>query len=222
MFVESSNDEEDVFSDAHDVVQSTSRSNSPIPTTRVEKVDDVPSHGQVPGTAAYQLRSQDAVPDELEIIPEGTDSRQSSGQGNDDEANRPLGVQIPKTVVEKVDLASPSHGDIPGTASYEKRMADAVPDVILQAPEPGQASIGIPAETRQSADGRIPTTIITKVDSEPSYGEIPDTDAYKVRTMDAKPDIVIEKGDIAGKLIRGFGTVQRAIDRVRLANVFFK
>ena len=196
--LESSNDEDEVFSDAHDVVQSTSRPNSPIPTTRVEKVDDVPSHGQVPGTAAYQLRTQDAVPDELEIIPEGLDSRQPFSQGRASGAKTPAGIQIPKTVVEKVDLASPSHGDVPGTTSYEKRMADAVPDVILQVPEHGQTSIGSLSENNQ-VNTPIPTTVITKVDSEPSHGEVPDTEAYKIRTMDAKPDIVEKEGDAPGK-----------------------
>ena len=196
--LESSNDDEEVFSDAHDVVQSASPPNSPIPTTRVEKVDDVPSHVQVPGTAAYQSRAQYAVPDELEIIPEGLDSRQSFSQGKASGAKRPAGIQIPKTVVEKVDLASPSHGDVPGTASYEKRMADAVPDVILQVPELGQTSIDGPIENIQ-ANVPIPTTVITKVDSEPSHGEVPDTEAYKIRTMDAKPDIVEKEGDAPGK-----------------------
>ena len=39
----------------------------PIPTTRVERVDDEPSHGEVPGTAAHDIRSQDAVADEMVV-----------------------------------------------------------------------------------------------------------------------------------------------------------
>lgn len=34
------------------------------------QVDDHQSYGEVPGTAAYSMRTQDAVPDELEVIPE--------------------------------------------------------------------------------------------------------------------------------------------------------
>lgn len=40
----------------------------PIPTTRVEKVDDKPSHGEVPGTLAYEKREEDAEPDEVEVV----------------------------------------------------------------------------------------------------------------------------------------------------------
>ena len=154
----------------------------------------------MPGTAAYRLRAQDAVPDELEIIPDRADSGQASSQKNNKAAKRPAEIQVPKTVVEKVDLASPSHGDVPGTESYEKRMADAVPDVILQAPPHGHTSTDTPAETKQ-ANVPIPTTVITKVDSKPSHGEVSDTDAYNIRTMDAKPDKVVEKGDATGKFI---------------------
>lgn len=64
--------------------------------------------------------------------------------------------------------------------------------------------------------------MVTKVDGEPSYGEVPHTDAHKKRTMDAEPDVVEEKGDVPGKFFRMLGTVQRAIDRVRLANFFFE
>jgi hypothetical protein len=42
------------------------------------------------------------------------------------------------TVVEKVDPEEPSHGDIPGTIAHKVRAADAVPDVILKAPQPPQ------------------------------------------------------------------------------------
>lgn len=41
---------------------------------------------------------------------------------------------IPKMVVEKVD-EEPSHGEVPGTAAYDMRQADAQPDVVIQAPE---------------------------------------------------------------------------------------
>ncbi|KAK3066044.1 hypothetical protein LTS18_002087, partial [Coniosporium uncinatum] len=66
----SSSDNDEYFSDA-----SEGNSHSPIPVTRVERVDDKPAHGEVPGTPAYKLRTQDAVPDELEIVPEGSRSR---------------------------------------------------------------------------------------------------------------------------------------------------
>ena len=167
----------------------------------MEKVDDVPSHGQIPGTAAYDMRMQDAVPDELEIIPEGGRSRSSSSPRIEDQVRLPGRGTVPKTIVEKVDPSSPSHGEVPGTAAHSLRKADAVPDVILQASEPERAqSLNKQAESQQSTVP-IPTTIVTKVDSKPSHGEVPNTDAYNIRTMDAKPDVVEEKGDVPGKLI---------------------
>ena len=179
-----------MFSDAH------SGANSPIPLTRVERVDDAPSHGEVPGTAAYHIRSQDAVPDEMEVIPEGAESRPSSRLGNESRPSTPGGPPIPRTVVEKVNPASPSYGDIPGTAAHKIRKADAVPDVVLQASESGRPSSGAP-DVKIGIS--VPTTVVTKVDSEPSHGEIPGTDAYEIRKGDAGPDVFEEKGDALGK-----------------------
>lgn len=47
---------------------------------------------------------------------------------------------VPKMVVEKVD-EEPSHGEVPGTAAYEMRQADAQPDVVIQAPEVTRAPL---------------------------------------------------------------------------------
>lgn len=42
----------------------------PIPTTVVERVDpDVPAHGEVPGTHAYELRQADTAPDKVVDAP---------------------------------------------------------------------------------------------------------------------------------------------------------
>ena len=164
-----------------------------MPTTRVEKVDDIPSHGQVPGTAAFDMRTQDAVPDEIEIVPEGTASRRLSRAGSPSRAISPGGTPIPKTTVEKVDPNSPSHGEIPGTAAYDQRKADAAPDAIYSAPEAGSKSPSITPEVP------IPATVITKTDDKPSHGEVPGTAAYDIRQADAAPDEVRHEGDIPGK-----------------------
>jgi hypothetical protein len=122
---------------------------SPIPTTRVERVDDNPAHGEIPGTPAYDKRTQDAVPDEIEIVPEGTRSRSStrsralSNLSTTDRPVTPGGSPIPRTVVEKVDDV-PSYGEVEGTPAKEMRMADALPDEIRKAPD----------ETRARLDGR--------------------------------------------------------------------
>ena len=109
---------------------------SPIPITRVERVDDEPSYGEVPGTEAYKKRIQDAVPDEVEVVPEGTRSRSTSRVSSQERPLTPGGSPIPKTVIEKVNPDEPAHGDVPGTHAYKVRAADAAPDVIVQAPQP--------------------------------------------------------------------------------------
>lgn len=153
----------------------------------------------MPGTAAYNMRIQDAVPDELEVIPEGSGSRPSSRADQQANLASPGGMPIPKTVVEKVDPASPSHGDVPGTAAHAIRKADAVPDAILKVPG-NQKISGI----ESVGDGitpeiPIPRTVVTRVDSEPAHGEVPGTDAFNFRQGDAEPDVIEKKGDVSSK-----------------------
>lgn len=120
---------------------------SPIPITRVERVDDTPAHGEVPGTPAYSLRTQDAVPDEIEIVPEGRRSRSAtlqiaggrsrgnSAASNSSTGSRPMtpgGTPVPKLVVERVDN-KPAHGEVEGTEAHAKRLADATPDEVRAA-----------------------------------------------------------------------------------------
>ena len=97
----------------------------------------------------------------------------------------------PKLIVEKIDTA-PSHGEVPGTPAHAKRMADAVPDEIRS---PSHSREGSQATSPQPTSPQIPTTVITKVDSKPSHGEVPGTEAFKMRTQDAEPDVVEQKSD---------------------------
>ncbi|UKZ77156.1 hypothetical protein TrVFT333_004875 [Trichoderma virens FT-333] len=112
-------DSEDQFTDAQSAPTSPGVS-SPVPKTRVEKVDNEPAYGEVPGTEAYKKREQDAEPDEIAMIPE-----------NDPESSpsTPLGPgTVPVTLVEE------STGDYPGQhdpEEQEKHKADATPDIIL-------------------------------------------------------------------------------------------
>ena len=104
------------------------------------------------------------------------------------------------TVVEKVDPEVAGHGDIPGTASYAKRRADAVPDAVFRAPSPGERSpMNSPTNSSFPSTLPIPKTVVTKVDSEPRHGEVLGTDAYKIRKEDAMPDVVEESGDVPSK-----------------------
>lgn len=106
----------------------------------MERVDDEPSYGEVPGTAAYKIRTQDAVPDEMEIIPDGQRSRSTSRLSESDRPSTPGGTPIPKMIVERVD-DKPAHGEVPGTAAFEMRKADAEPDEVRQAPEEASATL---------------------------------------------------------------------------------
>ena len=188
--IESSNDEE-VFSDAHE-----GRMSPQVPLTRVEKVDDSPSHGQVPGTEAYKKRTQDAVPDEVAIVPDGNPSLSPSRR--DSQVPSRQGTPVPLTVVEKVDPEAPSHGEVPGTSAYEQRKADAVPDIIsTNTPQQPKKSGHYSSPSVES----IPKTVVTRVDSDPSYGEVPGTEAYKKRMQDAQPDILEKDEGLQSKLI---------------------
>jgi Domain of unknown function (DUF5102) len=132
-----SSDDSDQFVDAPDsarAVPERSRDTSPIPITRVERVDDVPTYGEIPGTAAYKKRSADAVPDEVEVVPDGQRSRSHSILRPDHSPVTPGGSPIPKIIAEKIDPDVPAYGDVPGTAAYEMRKADAQPDEIVRSP----------------------------------------------------------------------------------------
>ena len=117
---------------------------APIPTTRVERVDDKPSHGEVPGTAAHDIRSQDAAADEMVVATDDGTKRSSRPAEVDQtaEGRTPM-PEVPITRVELVD-GEPSHGDVPGTVAHDIRKEDAVPDEMEVVPEPlpGMRSIG--------------------------------------------------------------------------------
>ncbi|KIW11167.1 hypothetical protein PV08_10467 [Exophiala spinifera] len=193
----SSEGEEDHFSDASEG-QKRSRPVtpvSPIPRTRIEKVDDEPSYGEVPGTPAYDKRALDAVPDEVEIL-----SPNRSRGVSIERPTTPGGTLIPRTVVEKLDPESPSYGEVPGTPAYQQRQMDAAPDVILKTPDPTKRR-PIEDDTqreRPPSNVAVPETIVFRVDSEPAHGEVPGTEAYKKRALDAAPDIVEKKSDESG------------------------
>ncbi len=182
------------------------------------KVDNEDSYGEVPGTPAYKIREQDAVPDELEIIPEGGSKRASTS--SQDQATTPAGIPIPKTVVEVVDPTTLAHGDVHGTAAHSHHKTDAVPDAIVPASKPEHVSTNQPSSSGSSNAIPVPKTIVTKVDGEPSHGEIPGTEAHDIRKADAEPDVIEKKADVPGKFVFSPATVQRTIDRIRFTNAF--
>ncbi|KAL4937507.1 hypothetical protein BDV06DRAFT_202779 [Aspergillus oleicola] len=164
----------------------TSRASS-VPRTRVEKVDDVPSHGEIPGTSAFEMREQDAVPDEVEVI---SRSRSPSTAGQRRRSVTPGGTPVPRTVVEKVDPGQPSYGDVPGTEAYEKRRADAVPDMVTKTSESTTPS-GSPTESdeAQTTNTSVPDTLLSEVDDSPEDGALHSgPHAHRRRPSDTLPD----------------------------------
>ncbi|KAL3472232.1 hypothetical protein BJX99DRAFT_266202 [Aspergillus californicus] len=182
--------DEEHFSDASEGnspsrFRPTSRASraSPVPRTRVEKLDDTPAHGDVPGTSAYEKREQDAVPDEVEVL---SHSRSPSTAGHRRRSVTPGGTRIPRTVVEKVDPAQPSYGDVPGTEAYEKRRADAVPDIVTGTSESTSQS-GSP--TKSDSNIPVPETLLSEVDSSPNeLAPQPSLHAHRRRQSDTMPD----------------------------------
>ena len=78
-------------------------------------------------------------------------------------------------MVEKVDPSEPSYGEVPGTSAHEKRLADAVPDVVTKASD----SEGSP--TPPALDPRSPKVCISETD-------IPETRLERVDTLPAEED----------------------------------
>ena len=208
-YIAASSEDEEYFSDASEGRKKISRPAtpaSPIPRTRVEKVDDTPSHGQIPGSFAYEQRLKDAVPDEVEVIPE-VKTRPRSSTSSSDIPRTPGGTMIPRTVVEKIDPMEPSYGDVPGTEAYAKRLADSAPDVILKAPEPGQTRPATyDADPTPQHNFDIPETVVTRVETRPAHGEVEGTSAFEKRREDAQPDDLRVEGDISGTLAPSYSS----------------
>ncbi|KAK4230623.1 hypothetical protein QBC38DRAFT_468358 [Podospora fimiseda] len=121
-------DSEEHYSDAQSGPV-TSTPASPIPRTRVERVDDKPAYGEVPGTKAYSMREGDAEPDEIAIIPDPSNPTPPETTP----AVRPLtpgGHPIPKTVVEESpdDEGAVTHPEV-----EEKHKGDPHPDLTIKA-----------------------------------------------------------------------------------------
>jgi hypothetical protein len=131
MAIESS-ESDDHFSDAQSAPENSSRAVSPIPRTRIEKVDAEPSYGEVPGTEAYNKRTEDASPDEIAIVPD-----EQSLPPIIDRSPSPGSKPIPKTVVDETE-------DVPGSTThrYHEHMhqADATPDFVRKPDGTGEAN----------------------------------------------------------------------------------
>ncbi|KAI1323351.1 hypothetical protein F5Y16DRAFT_384033 [Xylariaceae sp. FL0255] len=134
-------DSDDHFSDAHSAPANSPGRVSPIPRTRIEKVDDEPSYGEVPGTEAYDMRTTDATPDEITIVQDPNTTSTPASQ--DDTSGTP---PIPKTVVDETN-------DVPGSKTHhyhvDLHQADATPDLVRKPDGTAEAN---PIPTSQDID----------------------------------------------------------------------
>ncbi|KAL4921081.1 hypothetical protein BDW62DRAFT_208775 [Aspergillus aurantiobrunneus] len=188
-----SDSDDEHFSDASEG-NSRSRSRptslaSYVPRTLVEKLDDAPSHGDVPGTSAYEKRELDAVPDEVEVI---SRSRSPSTAGQRRRSVTPGGTRIPRTMVEKVDPGQPSYGDVPGTEAYEKRRADAVPDIVTKTSESASPSgFATEPDEANTKTMSVPGTLLSEVDASVDEGSVHSgPHAHRRRPSDTLPDAI--------------------------------
>lgn len=180
IYVESS-DSDDHFSDAQSGLDYSGRTSPVVPLTRVERVDNEPSHGEVPRTGAF---------DEVAaVIPEGAEAGPQS----------PTPGEHPIPLVEKVDPSSPSNGEVPGTSVHDKPDADAVPDMVITTGELSRSSSTRSRAGSRPGDLPIPITPVEKVDSEHSLEEVPGTKALELRIGNAEPEIVEEIEDGLGE-----------------------
>lgn len=122
-------DSEEHYSDAQSGPVSPVRAPSPIPRTRVERVDDRPAYGEVPGTQAYRMREEDAEPDEIAIIPDSSDPTPAEPEPVA-RPPTPGGHPIPKTVVEE---SPDGEGAVTHPETRQRRKSDAHPDVVVKA-----------------------------------------------------------------------------------------
>lgn len=185
----------------------------------MEKVDDEPSHGEVPGTSAYEKREQDAVPDEVEVIAR---SRSPSIAGQRRRSVTPGGTRIPRTVVEKVDPGQPSHGDVPGTEAYDKRRADAVPDMVTKTSEFTSPS-GSPAGSGEdrTTTPPVPGTLLSEVENDASEKDgalHSGPHAHRRRPSDTLPDATERVSDSPGKHSHSLLSSQGSKTQGRLTN----
>ncbi|EQL37068.1 hypothetical protein, variant [Blastomyces dermatitidis ATCC 26199] len=190
--------EEEHFSDASEGIAPSlrSRTPSPIPRTRVEKIDNSPSYGEVPGSPAYETRRLDAVPDEIEILGNGPPSRPGSRASTRATLDPKM---VPRTIVEKIDPSSPSYGEEPGTRAYESHKADSAPDMIFKIQEQSsQPCITSPDQPQNSSTegSPVPETMLCRVESPGEHDLRRSFTAHRRGPSDSLPDVIQTVPDV--------------------------
>ena len=142
------------------------------------------------------------MPDEVEVIPEGTHSQNDSAAGSEDQPLESEGSPIPRTMVEKVDPDEPSYGEVPGTLANEKRLADAVPDMVTKASDsegsPTPPALDPTSPKVDVSEQIIPETRLERVDTIPTDEESsPHPQAHQSAPSDTLPDTVETVPDVS-------------------------
>ena len=103
-----------------------SSSGGATPRTVVEKVDpELPSHGDVPGTPAYDARTADTPPD---LILKATESHKiSEVEPSHDEHDGEGDTPVPETLLSRVD-SLPTREAGNSVAAHKRTQSDALPD----------------------------------------------------------------------------------------------
>lgn len=105
-------------------------------------------------------------------------------------------------MVEKVDPDEPSHGEVPGTLANEKRLADAVPDVVTKASDsegsPTPPALDPTPPNDNVSQENIPETRLERVETLPVGEEAsPHPQAHQSAPSDTLPDMVETVPDVS-------------------------
>ena len=107
-------------------------------------------------------------------------------------------------MVEKVDPDQPSHGEVPGTLANEKRLADAVPDVVVKASDsegsPTPPALGPTPPNVDVSEQDIPETRLERVETMPTGEDEeagPHPQAHQSSPSDTLPDTVETVPDVS-------------------------
>ena len=185
---ESSENEDDHFSDASEGRESRPASPSTRLAGKYKAVRHSAGHDRGNhSTLAPQEQESGALGAKI--------GRPSQGESDEHVSSSPQEPVVPTTVVEKVDPFTASYGEVPGTAAYDMRRADAEPDVVVASDEADGAPQG---KKTVPPNLPVPITKVTTIDSSPGHGDIPGTEAHEKHKGDAEPDVVEHQVDPQG------------------------
>ncbi|MBE3045690.1 hypothetical protein IMZ48_24715 [Candidatus Bathyarchaeota archaeon] len=137
-----------------------------VPITRVEKIDDEPSYGEVLGTEAHRKREEDAIPDVIALDP----SAMPAGLGPDSPTSD-LYLEshtAPQTVVSECPGSTGPHSEEFKERIEEAHRKDATPDVVMQVDDAAEGSdkgVTSPAESPEGSSGTADGDTGTRVEA---------------------------------------------------------